>query len=272
MDNNEIALLEIINLKTFFHTSKEVVKAVDGASLKIFPGEIVGLLGESGSGKTALGLSITNLISYPGRIVSGCISFNGKDMSKMSEKQLQKIRGKQIGMIFQDPMTFLNPLMQIGEQVSETIILHEKLDKKTAIRNTIEILKWMKIPHPEAVVNYYPHQLSGGMRQRVLIAIAIACKPSLIIADEPTTSLDTIVQVQILKILKELKNKLNMSIILITHDISILSFLCDRVYVMYQGKIIEENDIVSLYHNPKHPYTKRLVTACQNIEAIRRIE
>lgn len=263
--NNE-PLLSISNLRTFFYTNSGIVKAVDDVSMQIFPGEIVGLLGESGSGKTALALSITKLIPQPGKIVDGSIKFKGREITCLSEKQMQDIRGKQIGMIFQDPTTFLNPLIRIGDQVAETLMIHDDLSKTEARKKAIQILEMTRIPSPDTVAKYYPHQLSGGMKQRAIIAIAIACKPSLIIADEPTTALDTIVQTHILNILQELQYKLKISILLITHDIGILSHLCKRAYVMYHGKLVEENDIVSLYHKPKHPHMQRIVAACKNIE------
>lgn len=259
-------LLQVHDLQTYFHTNRGIVKAVDNVSIDIHRGEAVGLLGESGSGKTALGLSINRLVVPSGRILNGSsIKFKGKELLSLSEAQMREIRGKEIGMVFQDPMTYLNPLMKIGEQIGETLVVHEGLGKNEARERAVQILELVRMSSPEAVAKCYPHQLSGGMRQRVLIAIAIACKPSLIIADEPTTALDTIVQAQILSLLRELKNKLSLSILLISHDLGVIASLCDRAYVMYAGKIVEGADIRSLYNRPKHHYTNGLLNAAKSM-------
>lgn len=261
-----IPLLQVRNLKTHFYTDRGVVRAVDGVSLDIYPGEIVGLLGESGSGKTALGLSINRLLPTPGRILDGSsIVFKGKELINLRASEMRKIRGKEIGMVFQDPMTYLNPLMKIVDQVAETLVVHKNMRVREARKEAIEILKMVQMRDPEAVAEYYPHQLSGGMRQRVLLAIAIACKPSLVIADEPTTALDTIVQAQILKIVRELGNRLGISFLFISHDIGVISSLCDRAYVMYAGKIVEGADVKTLFSRPKHHYTHALVTAAKSM-------
>ncbi|MGI0043079.1 MAG: ABC transporter ATP-binding protein [Nitrososphaeraceae archaeon] len=264
-------LLRIKNLRTYFDTDHGVVRAVDDVSLSVWPGEIVGLLGESGSGKTTLGLSIARLLlSPPGRIVvdgssSSSIRFNGKEMLTISEREMRQIRGKEIGIIFQDPMTYLNPLMKIGDQVAEKLVLHKNLRKKEATKRAIELLELVHISSSDTIAKCYPHQLSGGMRQRVLIAIAIACGPSLIIADEPTTALDGIVQAQILSLLRELKNNLGISILLITHDLGVIMSFCDRAYVMYAGKIVEGADVMSLYYRPKHHYTHGMIAVANSL-------
>lgn len=260
-------LLKIKDLHTYFYSSRGIVKAVDCVSLSIYPGEIVGLLGESGSGKTALGLSITRLVpSPPGRIADeSSIQFNGLEILTLSETQMTKIRGREIGMIFQDPTTYLNPVMRIGDQVAETLVAHKGLKTREAFKEAVKLLQLVHIPSSDIIANYYPHQLSGGMRQRVLIAIAVACKPSLIVADEPTTALDSIVQAEILSLLRELKNRLKISILLISHDLGVIASLCDRAYVMYAGKIVEGADIISLYCRPKHHYTHRLVAAANSM-------
>ncbi|MGH9983284.1 MAG: ABC transporter ATP-binding protein [Nitrososphaeraceae archaeon] len=261
-------LLKIKDLRTYFDTARGVVKAVDGVSLDVRSGEIVGLLGESGSGKTALGLSINRLISSPpGRIVGdgSSIQFKGRELLTLSETEMRQIRGREIAMIFQDPMAYLNPLMRIGDQVAETLVVHKGFSTSEATKKAIELLKLVHMPSSDIVTRYYPHQLSGGMRQRVLIAIAIACEPSLIIADEPTTALDSIVQAQILSLLRDLKNRLKISILLITHDLSVIASLCNRAYVMYAGKIVEGADITSLYYRPKHPYTHGLIAVANSM-------
>lgn len=259
-------LLRVSGLKTHFYTNRGVVKAVDGASLAVYPGEIVGLLGESGSGKTALGLSINRLVPSPGRILDGSsIQFNGRELLNLSEPEMRKIRGREIGMLFQDPMTYLNPLMRTVDQIAETLIVHKNLRVAEARKEAVETLKMVQIRDAEVVAKCYPHQLSGGMRQRVLLAIAIACKPSLVIADEPTTALDTLVQAQILKLVRELRDKLEVSFLLISHDIGVIASLCDRAYVMYAGKIVEGADIRSLFDYPKHYYTQALLATAKSM-------
>lgn len=254
-------LLEINNLKTYFYTEDGVVPAVDDISFYIKPGETLGIVGESGCGKSVTAISTLGLIqSPPGRIMDGSeIIFNGKDLTKLSEKEMRKIRGNEISMIFQEPMTSLNPVYRIGNQIGEVLLLHQHINNKEARNRSIELLKLVGIPGPEKVIDDYPHSLSGGMRQRVMIAIALACNPKLLIADEPTTALDVTVQAQILDLMNELKNKINTSIIMITHNLGVVAETCERVIVMYAGKIVEEGDIYSIFEDPKHPYTVGLL-------------
>lgn len=254
-----LPLIEIRNLKVYFFTEYGIVKAVDGINYKIFPKEAVGIVGESGSGKSVSALSILGLVPPPGKVVDGEIIFEGKNLLNLREKQLQKIRGRDISIIFQDPFTSLNPTLTVGEQIIEGIILHQKLSKKEAYKKAIEILKLVGISSPEKRIYQYPHQLSGGQRQRVMIGIALSSSPSLLIADEPTTALDVTIQAQIIQLLKELKEKKNLSIILITHNLGIVADLCKRIIVMYAGKIVEEGNVEEIYNNPVHPYTQGLL-------------
>lgn len=258
-------LLKIENLQTFFPTKEGIVRAVDGVSLKIRPGEVLGLVGESGSGKSITALSIMRLISPPGRIVGGSIRFRGEEISSASERRLRQIRGNDIAMIFQDPMTSLNPVFTIGEQISEVLRLHKKMNRRQALDAAIEAMREVAIPSPEIRVKDYPHQLSGGMRQRVMIAMALACEPELLIADEPTTALDVTIQAQILELLAELREKRNLAILLITHDLGVVAETADRVAVMYTGRIVEEADTASLFAEPKHPYTRGLLDSVPKI-------
>ena len=305
-------ILQIRNLKTYFYTYAGVVRALEGIDLDIYQGETLGLVGETGCGKSVTSLSIMRLVADPpGRIVDGQIIYKGEDLLKKSEAQMQQIRGNKITMVFQDPMTFLNPVITIGDQVSEVIAIHEnlardvvrsKIDeceetikqldsnspdrerlmnrvkelealkdnppkysrremKKATLRRTIEVLKLVQMPSPEKVVKQYPHELSGGMRQRAIIAMALSCSPDLLIADEPTTSLDVTIQAQILALLSELKKKIGSSILIITHDMGIVAEICDRVSVMYAGNIIETAETKALFKNPLHPYTQGLLKA-----------
>ena len=236
---------------------KNIIKNVN---IKIFDGEIVGLVGESGCGKSITALSIIKLIDENVmKITSGKILFNDKNLLSKSDQFLRNIRGKEISMIFQEPMTSLNPVFTIGSQINEVLLIHENLGKKVATERTIDLLKKVGIPSPHISINKYPHQLSGGQRQRVMIAMALACSPKLLIADEPTTALDVIVQAQILKIIKSLKKEYNMSVLLITHDLGLVQDFCDRVYVMYDGKIIESAKCRTIFQNPLHQYTKDLL-------------
>ncbi|MER3431389.1 MAG: ABC transporter ATP-binding protein [Blastocatellia bacterium] len=265
-------LLEIESLRTFFPTKEGIVRAVDGVSLKIRPGEVLGLVGESGSGKSITALSILRLISPPGRIVSGSVCFRGEDISAASERRLRQIRGNDIAMIFQDPMTSLNPVFTIGEQIAEVLRLHKKMSRRQALEAAVDAMREVAIPSPEIRVKDYPHQLSGGMRQRVMIAMALACEPELLIADEPTTALDVTIQAQILELLAELRRKRNLAILLITHDLGVVAETADRVAVMYTGRLVEEADTESLFADPKHPYTRGLLESVPKIsnEAQRR--
>lgn len=253
------ALLQVRNLQTSFFTELGEVKAVDGVDFDVPPGKTLGIVGESGSGKSITALSILQLIQKPGKITGGSIIFDGIDLLSLPPQEMRKIRGNQISMIFQEPMTSLNPVYTIGNQVAESFIIHQQLSKKQAKERAIEMLKVVGIPSPEKRFNQYPHELSGGMRQRVMIAMALACRPKLLIADEPTTALDVTIQAQILELIKELQKKMNMSVIMISHDLGVIAETCDYVAVMYSGKIVEYSDVKTLFKNPKHPYTTGLL-------------
>lgn len=263
---NEV-LLDIRNLKTYFFTYRGVVKAVDGVSLSFRKGEILGVVGESGSGKSVMALSILGLIpTPPGRIVDGEVLFEEKDLLKLTKEELRKIRGNKISMIFQEPMTSLNPALKIGDQVSESYILHAGLGKKEAMGKSIDILRAVNIPSPELRINDYPYQLSGGMRQRAMIAMALACRPKLLIADEPTTALDVTIQAQILDLMKMLSLELQTSIILITHNLGIVAEMANRVAVMYAGHIMEMAPVREIFKYPHHPYTQGLLGSLPRLE------
>lgn len=255
------SLLEVKNLRTSFYTYAGEVKAVDGVSFTLDAGEALALVGESGCGKSVTALSIMGLVREPGKIISGNIEFNGRDLTELSGREIRAVRGNEIGMIFQDPLTSLNPVLSIERQMIEGLMLHKKLTKKQAVGRGIELLKMVGIPAAEERFYQYPHQFSGGMRQRVMIAMAMACDPKILIADEPTTALDVTIQAQIIELMKELKATLNTSIILITHDLGVVAGLCQRVMVMYAGKIVERGPILDLYHSPQHPYTWGLLGA-----------
>ncbi len=260
-------LLEIKNLKTVFHTYDGDVKAVDGVDLTIHRGEIVGIVGESGCGKSVTSLSIMRLIpSPPGEIQADKMVLNGKDLLTLSEEELYKIRGNEISMIFQEPMTSLNPVYTVGEQIMEALELHQGMDEKTARKKAIEVLDLVQIPSPHKRVDDYPHQLSGGMRQRVMIAMALACHPSLLIADEPTTALDVTIQAQILDLLRKLQQDLGMAIMLITHDLGVVAELVKKVVVMYAGVVVEKADVKDLFAKPLHPYTQGLLTSMPRLD------
>ncbi|MFZ5816032.1 MAG: ABC transporter ATP-binding protein [Bacillota bacterium] len=260
-------LVEIRNLKTHYYTEDGVVRAVDGVNLYIKRGETLGVVGESGCGKSVTSLSIMRLIpNPPGKIVDGEILFEGEDLVKKSEAEMRKIRGNDISMIFQEPMTSLNPVYTIGDQIAEAIQLHQGLSYKEAIDKAIEMLRLVGIPLPERRVKEYPHQLSGGMRQRVMIAMALSCNPKLLIADEPTTALDVTIQAQILELMKKLKKELGMAIMLITHDLGVVAEMCERVVVMYAGKVVEEADAVNVFKHPLHPYTEGLLKSIPRMD------
>ncbi|MDK2918151.1 MAG: peptide/nickel transport system ATP-binding protein [Candidatus Petromonas sp.] len=259
-------LLEVKNLRTYFHTFKGTVKAVDNVSFDIHEGEILGVVGESGGGKSITGFSIIRLIDEPGRIESGKIIFNGTDLLKKSEKEMNKIRGKEIAMVFQDPMTSLNPVYTIGEQIEEVLLLHENLTKQERKARCIELLRDVGISNPESRLKNYPHQFSGGMRQRVVIAIALAANPKLIIADEPTTALDVTIQSQILKLMKKLVKEHGVALMLITHDLAVVSEMADRINVMYCGKIVESGYTRDIIENYTHPYTEGLLNSIPDID------
>jgi len=260
-------LLELKNLKTHFFTEEGVVKAVDGVNFEIYPGETLGVVGESGCGKSVTSLSIMRLIeSPPGKIVEGEILFNDKDLTKLRQAEMRKIRGNDISMIFQEPMTSLNPVYTIGDQISEAILIHKDVSKKEAMEQSVDMLRKVGIPLPEQRVNEFPHQLSGGMRQRVMIAMALSCDPQLLIADEPTTALDVTIQAQILELMNGLKDKFDMSIMMITHDLGVIAEVADRVAVMYAGKIVEYTDVNTLFKDPKHPYTWGLMGSIPRLD------
>ncbi len=253
-------LLEVRDLQTHFFTDDGVVRAVDGVSFEINAGETLAVVGESGSGKSVTSLSILRLVpDPPGRIVGGSIHFRGRDLAKLDPAEMRAIRGKEISMIFQEPMTSLNPVYTCGEQIIEAVVLHDRIDRKAARARAIEMLKIVGIPLPEQRVDEYPHQMSGGMRQRVMIAMALACKPALLIADEPTTALDVTIQAQILELLKELQKRLGMAVLLITHDLGVVAETADRVAVMYAGQVVEYCDVQSAFKRTRHPYTAGLL-------------
>jgi len=261
-------LIEVNNLKTYFNTEAGTAKAVDGVSFDIFKGEVLGIVGESGSGKSVTSLSINRLIpNPPGEIVDGSIMFNGTNLLDLSYSDMRKIRGKDIAMIFQEPMTSLNPVLRIGVQMNEVLIKHEQLEEKAATQKSIEMLSAVGIPNPDKRIIEYPHQFSGGMRQRVMIAMALLCNPALLIADEPTTALDVTIQAQILDLMMSLKEKReDAAILLITHDLAVIAETCDRVIVMYGGKIQEIAEINELFSNPRHPYTKALMQSIPKLD------
>jgi peptide/nickel transport system ATP-binding protein/oligopeptide transport system ATP-binding protein len=267
IDLSEEKLIDVNKLATYFHTEEGTVKAVDGISFEIYPGETLGIVGESGCGKSVTSLSIMRLIeSPPGQIENGEIMFNGKDLTKLSQKEMRKIRGNDISMIFQEPMTSLNPVYTVGDQIMEAILIHKDVNKKQARQQAIDMLTKVGIPLPEQRVDEYPHQLSGGMRQRVMIAMALSCDPQLLIADEPTTALDVTIQAQILELMNGLKRQFGMAIMMITHDLGVIAEVSDRVAVMYAGKIVEYTDVKTLYGDPKHPYTWGLMHSIPHIE------
>jgi oligopeptide/dipeptide ABC transporter ATP-binding protein len=260
--------LLVKNLKVSFSTSKKELIAVRGISYQLNQGEILALVGESGCGKTVSALSILRLIQEPpGKIVSGEILFAGKDLLKLKKKELQDLRGKDIAMIFQDPMTSLNPVLTIGEQIIETLLRHTSLSRKKAREKSFRLLEQVEIPSPEQKLDQYPHQLSGGMRQRVMIAMALSCSPRILIADEPTTALDVLIQAQILSLLKKIKNDTQMSILLITHDLGVVAEVAERVMVMYAGEIVESGSVNDLFRSPLHPYTIGLMESIPTLES-----
>ncbi|MDO4721514.1 MAG: ABC transporter ATP-binding protein [Peptostreptococcaceae bacterium] len=253
-------LVEFNNLHTYFETEAGTVKAVNGVSYRIKEGETVGVVGESGCGKSVTAMSLMGLIAAPqGKIVEGNILFDGRDVTKMTQEELMDMRGNDVAMIFQEPMTSLNPVFTVGFQIMEAIILHQKLSKEQAREKAIEMIKLVGIPRAEQIVDAYPHELSGGMRQRIMIAMALSCNPKLLIADEPTTALDVTIQAQILDLMRDIKAKTNTSIMLITHDLGVVAEMADYVVVMYAGKVIEEGPVLDIFKNPLHPYTKGLL-------------
>ena len=264
-----MALLDIKNLHTYFETKKGTVKAVNGVSYAVDSGKTLGIVGESGSGKSVSAMSIIKLLDGNGRIHEGEISFNGKDLTNMPIKEIQNIRGNDISVIFQEPMTSLNPIFTVERQISEPFIIHQGLDKKEAKEKVVEMLNLVKIPNPEAVAKQYPFQLSGGMRQRVMIAMALACRPKLLIADEPTTALDVTIQAQILKLMNELKNEVGTSILFITHDLGVINEMADDVAVMYCGQVVEKAPVEAIFGTESiysHPYTEGLMVSVPRLD------
>jgi len=263
-------VLSVEELSTHLFTADGVLRAVDNVSLRVHSDEMVGLVGESGCGKTMTALSILRLEPSAARIISGRIYFDKRDIVQLSHEEMRLIRGGRIAMVFQDPMTFLNPVLRIGDQVAESMVLHQKISEAEAWERVLGVFDQLGIPSPDRVASGYPHQLSGGMRQRVLIAMAISCSPDLLIADEPTTALDVTIQAQIMEVLKQIRTKLKNSLLLITHDLGLVAEYCDRVYVMYAGEIVEHADIFSLFENSRHPYTMGLLSS--NLSPDKRVE
>lgn len=259
-------VLEVKNLKTYFYTDDGIVKAVDGVSFEVYQGETLGIVGESGCGKSVTSLSIMRLLDEKGEIAGGEIYFRGKNLLSLSEEEMRKIRGNDMAMIFQEPMTALNPVYTVGDQIMEAILLHQDVDKEKAREMAIEMLKKVGIPEPEKRVDEYPHELSGGMRQRAMIAMALSCNPTILFADEPTTALDVTIQAQILELMLDLQKEYGMSIIMITHDLGVIAEMADRVVVMYAGKVVEYTDIRTLFKDPKHPYTWGLMNAIPRLD------
>ena len=258
-------LLKIEKLKTYFNTYAGIVKAVDGVTLDVREGETLGLVGESGSGKSVTALSILGIVPSPGKIIGGKIVYKGENLLDKTENELQTIRGKEIGYIFQDPSTSLNPVLSIAQQLTEVIRRHQDVTKDEALEKAIELSRLVEIPDPEIKIWNYPHQLSGGMKQRIAVARALSCQPSLLLADEPTTSLDVTIQAQILELMKNLKNKLGMSMILITHDMGVVAGVADRITVMYSGRVCETANTKTIFYNHLHPYTNALLTAVPSL-------
>jgi len=256
------ALLEVEDLRTHFFTLDGVTRAVDGVSFQVKAGETLGIVGESGCGKSVTALSIMRLLPPRlGRIVSGAVRFDGQDLAHLSEAEMRDVRGNRIAMIFQEPMTSLNPVLTVGEQIAEAVTIHQKADRNAAMKRAIEMLRLVRIPDAERRVRDYPHQFSGGMRQRVMIAMALSCNPKLLIADEPTTALDVTIQAQILKLMLELKGKFGAAVMLITHDLGVVAETCQRVIVMYAGRKVEEAGVTELFDRPLHPYTRGLMAS-----------
>lgn len=262
-----MSLLEITNLVTEFETDEGQVRAVDQVSFCAEEGETLGIVGESGCGKSVTALSIMRLLPQPmGQIISGSVVFQGKDLTQLPLAEMEKIRGNQIGMVFQEPMTALNPVHTIGKQIAEVLLLHNDFNTATAIAQSIDILDRVGIPSPDIRMGEYPHQLSGGMRQRIVIAMALACKPALLIADEPTTALDVTIQAQILELIKDLQAEMGMSVILITHDLGVIAETCEQVVVMYAGKVAEKGTVFDVFDKPSHPYTRGLLASIPTLE------
>src|SRR5512140_124429 len=257
--SNTKPMVEVKNLKTYFYTEDGIVRAVDGVSFEVYPGEVLGLVGESGCGKSVTSLSIMRLISKPGRIDAGEILLDGENLLTMPEDEMMKVRGNRISMIFQQPQTALNPVFKVGDQLSEVLNVHQDLGKDAGWQRAVSLLKMVGVPDPERRAEAYPHELSGGMAQRVMIAMALACVPELLIADEPTTALDVTIQAQILDLMRDLRREMGTSVILITHDLGVVAEMAERVAVMYAGEIVEQTDVNTLFDQPLHPYTQGLI-------------
>jgi len=258
MSNNK-PLLEVKGLKTYFYTEDGIVRAVDGVNFEVYPGEVLGLVGESGCGKSVTSLSIMRLISKPGKVDAGEILLDGENLLNMPEEEMIKVRGNRISMIFQQPQTALNPVFKVGDQLAEVLNVHQDMGREAGWKRAVALLKMVGVPDPERRVEAYPHELSGGMAQRVMIAMALACIPELLIADEPTTALDVTIQAQILDLMREMRKEMGTSIILITHDLGVVAEMAERVAVMYAGEIVEQTDVNSLFDEPLHPYTQGLI-------------
>ncbi|MEA2641265.1 MAG: oligopeptide transport system ATP-binding protein [Chloroflexota bacterium] len=259
-------LLDVRNLRTQFPTGDGIVHAVNGVSFTVMPGEAVGLVGESGCGKSISALSIMGLVPRPGEVVDGQVLFEGRDLRKLNEDQMRRIRGNEIAVVFQDPMTSLNPVLTVRTQVTEPLMLHKGMDQSTADKRAVELLELVEIPAARTRLREYPHQFSGGMRQRVMIAMALACEPKLLIADEPTTALDVTIQAQILELMTKLRKEVGMALIMITHDLGVVAGLCDRINVMYAGYIVEHAPTEELFANPRHPYTLGLLRSIPRMD------
>ncbi len=257
--NESKPLLEVKGLQTYFYSEDGVVRAVDGVDFEVYPGEVLGLVGESGCGKSVTSLSIMRLISKPGRIEAGQILLDGENLLELPEEEMIKVRGNRISMIFQQPQTALNPVFKIGDQLAEVLNVHQDLGKEEGWKRAIELLRMVGVPDPERRVEAYPHELSGGMAQRVMIAMALACVPELLIADEPTTALDVTIQAQILDLIRDMRKEMNTAVILITHDLGVVAEMAERVAVMYAGEIVEQTDVYRLFDEPLHPYTQGLI-------------
>lgn len=262
-------ILRVENLHTQFHTDTGIARAVDGVSFELYPGQTLGLVGESGCGKSVTSLSIMRLLTHPGRITEGAIYFQNRDLLSLSESDMRNVRGNDIAMIFQEPMTSLNPVYTCGFQIDEAIMRHQKRDAQDARQRTIEMLRLVGIPAPEQRANEYPHQLSGGMRQRVMIAMALSCTPDVLIADEPTTALDVTIQAQILNLLTDLQTQFQTAVLMITHDLGVIAEVADHVAIMYAGQIVESGPVDAIFHNPKHPYTQGLLASVPRLDETR---
>ncbi len=262
----EDVTLQVNDLHTCFFTGKGEVRAVDGVSLTVPKGKIVGIVGESGCGKSMTAKSVMGLVKYPGRIVGGEILLEGTDLAKLPEREMKKIRGRDISMIFQEPMTSLNPVVKVGKQVREAITLHRRCSRREAKEHVYEAFRQVGISEPEKRYECYPHELSGGLRQRVMIAMAMVCRPKLLIADEPTTALDVTIEAQILQLMKKLSADTGMSVVMISHNLGVIAQMCDYVYVMYAGRIVEQADVFTLFENPRHPYTQGLLGSIIRID------